>query len=151
MLAALYEKKPMNPVEMLGKQFDQVKHLTPNTGLLEVYDSLEEGDEQEYYFAGQDRSWECLLDKTNAVKTIFLYVADGYREFDGIHHLTKREEILKKYGEPAKSGKEMEISILGKKGAWERYDYSTYVMHIEHSFGVDEVQKITLMLPSVAP
>ncbi|GAB2199496.1 hypothetical protein [Pseudomonas abyssi] len=141
----------MNPLAMLGKPFEQVKDLFPNSGMLEVYDLLEEGDEQEYYVAGLDHSWEFLLDKCNVVKTVFLYVAAGYQEFDGIGQLTRRDEILKKYGVPSKSGEEKEVSILGKKGAWERYDYSDHVMHIEHSVGMDTVQKITLMLPSVAP
>ncbi|MBL4832539.1 MAG: hypothetical protein JKY26_01085 [Pseudomonas sp.] len=141
----------MNPLAVLGKPFEQVKDLFPNSGMLEVYELLEEGDDQEHHVSGLDHSWEFLLDKWNVVKTVFLYVAAGYQEFDGIGQLTRRDEIFKKYGVPSKSGEEKELSILGKKGAWERYDYSDHVMHIEHSVGMDTVQKITLMLPSVAP
>ena len=141
----------MSPLEILGRPFDQVKDQFPNSGILEVYDCLADGDEQEYYVTGPDHLWEFLLDKNSAIRTIFLYTANGHKGFDGIHHLSKQDEVLEKYGAPHKSGEEKEISILGKKGAWERYEYPTYVLHIEHSVGADTVEKITIMLPCVAP
>ena len=141
----------MSPLEVLGRTFDQVKDQFSNSGIMEVYDCLAEGDEQEYYVTEPNRLWEFLLDETSTIKTIFLYTAKGHKGFDGVHYLTKQDEVLRKYGAPQKSGKEKEFPILGRKGAWERYEYPTYSLRIEHSVGADTVEKITIMLPCAAP
>ena len=114
-----------------------------------VYDDLEDGDEQEYYVSDPNRTWEFLLENENTIKTIFLFLKNGYEQYDTLSYLTKREEIFSKYGKPSKMGDKQEISILGKKGAWERYDYPNYSFHIEHSVGSDTIEKITLMLARI--
>jgi len=148
----LYEKRIMNPLDVLGNKFNEVECAFSNTGVLEVYDTLEEGDEQEYYVSAPDGSWQLLLEPDNTVKTIFLFLANGYSNFNGITSSTTPSEIVKKmHGEPSSKGNSQEIPIIGKVGAWERYEFSEYVLHIEHSLVKGTVKKITLMLPRVAP
>ena len=61
------------------------------------------------------------------------------------------EVIVKLMGKPARRGKKEYISILGEQGAWERYDYDSYCIHIEHNLDNTEVKLITIMLPKIAP
>jgi hypothetical protein len=144
----LYEKRIMNPLDVLGKKFNEVEGAFSNTGVLEAYDVLEEGDEQEYYVSAPDDSWQLLLDPDNTIKTIFLFLGNGYNNFNSITSSTTPSEIVKMHGEPSSKGKTHEIPLIGKVGAWERYEFSEYVLHIEHSMVKGTVEKITLMLPS---
>ena len=141
----------MNPLEILGRRFEDVSNQFENSGILEIHDNLEESEEQEYCVSAPDESWEIHLGKNNSITTIFLFLAKGYAGFDGVNNLTARDEILRKYGSPIKFSAEKEVAILGKMGAWERYDYPDYVLHFSHSIGSDRVEQITLMLPKVAP
>lgn len=141
----------MIPLEVLGKPFGQVKDLFPNSGILEIYDSLPEGDAQEYYVADPKKRWEFLLMGDNIVAVIFLYLSKGYEEFGGLDHQTSRAEVLEKYGTPTFSAEQRESPLLGRTGAWERYDFHTHAMHIQHCVDSDKIDKVTLMIPSAAP
>jgi len=141
----------MNPLEVLGKKFEEVKDSFRSSGVLDIYDELEEGDEQEYCVKALDESWEFLIESDHTIKTIFLFLSNGYGHFNGISSSTTKKEVIRKLGKPTKQGEAQEISILGNFGAWERYDRDEYALHIEHSAHSDTIVKITLMLLRVAP
>lgn len=139
----------MNPIQVLGKQFDSISSEIKCSGVLEVFEDHdpEEGTPQEYYVSASDESWEFSLDRENRISAIFLYLSNGYESFNEISHKTTKEDVLNKFGEPDHQGIEKELAFLGRKGAWESYNLGSYVMHIEHTVGQDTIDKITLSLP----
>jgi hypothetical protein len=48
LIRALCDYISMEPLTLLGKKFDDVKELLAHTGILEMYENLGEGEEQEY-------------------------------------------------------------------------------------------------------
>lgn len=141
----------IKPLEVLGKRLVDVSTQFANMEIKELHDNLEEAEEQEFFVSAPDESWEFHLGKDNTITTIFLFLTKGFGEFDGVNQFTTRDEILKKYGSPTKYSQEKTIPILGKVGAWERYDYENYVLHFSHCVNSDKIDKISFMLPNPAP
>jgi len=136
----------MKPIELLGKEFTQIAGLLNSSGIEEVFDDLEEDEEQFYSVSAKDKSWELKIGNGNIVEAVFLYLDYGFESFEGVSKSTTREEILIKYGTPARSGDEREVQFLGRYGAWDRYNYGNYCVHFEHEVGSNTVKKITVML-----
>jgi len=141
----------MDPLALLGKNFDDVKDSLTHSGVLEAYENLEEGEEQEYYVSAPDNSWEFLLEKGNSIKTIFLYLDNGSVGFGGVSTNTTRDELISIFGKPSRQGEIQEFPDLGLKGAWERYDFENYSLHIEHDPHSDHISMLTIMVPSAVP
>lgn len=101
----------------------------------------------------QDQSYELLLNEEERIRTIFLYPQKGTESFPmyGFTTQTSREEVRQKLGTPTSQGEEQRISILGKNGAYDRFDNPQRCLHIEYTLGQPKIKMITLMLPEVAP
>ncbi len=141
----------VEPLELLGQKYNQIKALVDCSEKLEVYDSSESNDDQEYYIASKDGSWEMLFNAEDSVETIFLYMDKGYSEFLGIKQQTSREMVLSILGKPDHAQNTVTKSFMGKQvGCWERYDYENHVLHIQHSAIIDTVEMITIMSPAAA-
>ncbi len=142
----------VEPLELLGQKYNQIKTLVYCSERQEIYDFSENDDEQEYYIAAKDGTWEMLLNAEDSVETIFLYMDKGYSEFIGIKQQTSREMVLSILGKPDHIQNTVTKSLMGKQvGCWERYDYENHVLHVQHSANNDTVEIITIMSPTVAP
>ncbi|HEX2956510.1 MAG TPA: hypothetical protein VHO70_06755 [Chitinispirillaceae bacterium] len=97
---------------------------------------------------------ELRCDYNDIVNVIFLY-SEEYNGFDdaliNIHFTWKREQVLNHFGLPEKSGEKKTDSILGKIGAWDRFVFPEYGLHIEYKIDKDTISKITLMQTELIP
>lgn len=140
-----------NTLEILGKNFLEIEDISEHNGIKDVLEDLEEGENKEYYVSAKDKTWEILLGKNNRVETIFLYLARNGEGILGITKLMNSADIIKLIGKPTKSEEKQFVPILGEYGAWERYNFDRYCIHIQHNLEDTEVEQITIMLPEVAP
>jgi hypothetical protein len=98
----------------------------------------------------KDGRYEMKLSVDKVIKTIFIYpIHDKLDGFD-FNARTGRTFIIERMGIPSKSGQEMELPILGRRGGFDRYDYSNYSIHFEYVVGRQDIKMITLMLAEVA-
>lgn len=141
----------MNPFDVLGKSFTDVEDSLSHLGINEVFDELEDGEEQEFSVSAQDGSWEISLGKDLLIETVFLYKVDNFEIYTGINTYTIQTKIEDIFGEPSASGQQSESALLGVKGAWRRYDKSGVSVHVEREVDSEAIKMITLMLPEVAP
>ena len=134
----------MNPEKVIGKKLSEISGSLKYS---EIHDSNLglEGELPDYYITADDETWEISLGEDYIVKTIFLYLNRGYREFKNISASTTREEVYRQFGKPKKECGESEHPILGKYGAWEKYEFDRYSVHIEHELDHDSVKMITIM------
>lgn len=86
------------------------------------------------------------------VRTVFLQ-AD---EHDGtvlsdIPFDSTRAQVLARFGAPSKSGDRRSDPILGSYGPWDRFQLSSFVLHVQFRYDSDSVAMVTLMRNDVAP
>lgn len=97
---------------------------------------------------------DLLCDEDFKVSTIFLY-SDEDRRFNedilDIPFSLTRQQVIEKLGSPIKSGEGVNDPILGKYGAWDRFQKSEYSIHVEYRVDSDLIKKITLMRADVVP
>lgn len=70
--------------------------------------------------------------------------------FDDLPFSFGRLEVRGRFGEPSKSRDGFFDPILGDYGAWDRFNLSTHVLHVQYSSERDGIELITLMRPDVA-
>lgn len=140
----------MNYKKYLGIKFSSSGDFPPNSGILEIFDDLEEGDEQEYYVEGSNDEWQFLISKEQIIETIFIYPENGGILIGGIKSNWSRKEVFSKLGVPESSGEESDSPLLGKSGAWDRYKMPNHYLHIEYNIQGNGIKVQTLMLPHVA-
>jgi hypothetical protein len=63
----------------------------------------------------------------------------------------RRNEVLNELGKPTKSGEETYHPILGKFGAWDRFQFTGYTIHVQYSSDENGIDKITYMRNDVVP
>jgi len=141
----------MNYIKILGERFEDIESTLTHNGIEEVYDSLEGGDEQEYFVSAKNDSWQISLGQNHRIETIFLYMQKGFQEILGINSNSKKKDIENLFGHPKRSGEQSEMALVGKKGEWVRYDFETYALHIEYEIDSNNIKMVTLMLSEVAP
>ncbi len=105
-------------------------------------------------YVSDDGGIDVLADRRDTVGTIFLYFDDD-RTFAGelsdVPAAMTRRDVIAKFGEPAKSGEGIDDPVLGRTGAWDRFDKGDHLLHLEYDVDVGVVSKITLMRPDMAP
>lgn len=141
----------MNLDIYLGMKFSASDEFPPNTGILEVFEDLEEGDQQEYYIEGKNGEWQFLLSEDSIITTIFIFPHKGGPLINGVGSNWTRKDVINKLGNPESSGEITDSPFLGKKGAWDRFYLQDYYLHIEYTLDGKGIEKQTLMLPEVVP
>jgi phage baseplate assembly protein gpV len=58
--------------------------------------------------------------------------------------------VTAKSGEPSTEGKEQNLPVLGRKGAWVKYETADHVLHVESAVGSGDICMVTLMAPDAA-
>ncbi|MFZ6012491.1 MAG: hypothetical protein ACOYXT_19265 [Bacteroidota bacterium] len=139
----------MDYISILGKRVNDV--LINNSEYSIEYNDLgaDENIEPTWIVKAKDGRYEMMLSIDKTIKTIFIFpVQDKLDGFD-FEASRGRTFIIEKWGPPSKSGQEMVLPILGRKGGFDRYDYGDYSIHFEYTLGEQRIKKITLMLPDV--
>lgn len=136
----------MSPLSCLGNQLSRVQTTLDMHMISEVFDDLEQDEEQQYSVSSKDGSWEFSLSSTNRIETIFLYLNRGYGEYEGISSGMSKGDVILLLGVPDSTGEPSVSPILGKYGAWEKYKREDHYLHIEHIDEYNGINKITLMV-----
>jgi hypothetical protein len=103
-----------------------------------------------YGFAAHGLSLVCD-DGDEKIQTIFLYASRFDQSLIEISFSSSRQDVLNDLGEPTKSGEAHTHAILGDYGAWDRFDGTRCVVHVEYQPDVDRIKMITLMRTNIAP
>lgn len=105
-------------------------------------------------YVSVDGGMDVLADRRDTVGTIFLYFDDD-RTFAGelsdVPSEMTRLDVIAKFGEPSKTGDGIDDPILGRSGAWDRFDRGDHLLHFEYDVDAGVVSKITMMRHDMAP
>ncbi len=105
-----------------------------------------------YVFPQEGMDFVC--DGADTVTTIFAY-NDSIRCFqEGLGDVPfemTRQQVIDRFGRPAKSGERFSDPILGECGAWDRFDNTNYTVHVEYHLDSKSIKKITIMREDVVP
>lgn len=122
-----------------------------------LYDkTIDEDDfelQTEIFYEFQDHDLEIQCNKNFIIETIFIKGSDFDKELlhlDFDFNFTQ-DMIRDCLGEPSFSGSESNSRYLGKSGAWDRFDFGSYVIHIEYKIDTKSIDKITFMTLARAP
>jgi len=104
--------------------------------------------EVRYVFDGH--GFEVLCDEVERIRAIFLQRGDG-ETLSEIPFSISRREVLERYGTPSRSGGPVWSRFLGGNGAWDRFAFPTFSLHVQYRLDRDEIEMITLMCLDVVP
>jgi len=106
------------------------------------------------HYIFKEHGLELRCDRNDNISVIFLYSND-HIGFDGppfeIPFSWNREQVLERFGPPAKSGRKTSLPFLGDHGAWNRFTQRKYTIHMEYRVESDGIELITLMRNDVIP
>ena len=96
--------------------------------------------------------------RSMTIETLFLFVlpSEGFEAFRGtlIGGLTSqasRDEVRTQLGLPSHSKEAQTLPILGRKGAWDRYDSERICIHFEYTEPDERLRMVTVMAADTAP
>lgn len=136
----------MDPFEILGKRYPSIISKLESFSLLEMFESLEDGEDQKYYLKNNTNTIEMLFGMEQRIETIFFYYCNDCPEFFGISYLQTKEELITKFGTPVSIGHPKNAGALGEYGAWEKFLYNGTFLHVEHEFNSNKIKMLTLMV-----
>ena len=70
--------------------------------------------------------------------------------FDDLPFSCGRLEVRSRFGEPSTSREGFCDPILGEYGAWDRFNFPSYILHVQYFSKSDSIELITLMRPDEA-
>jgi len=92
------------------------------------------------------------------VNTLFVYLVPTaeYQAFSAkliasLSRSCSRADVRRALGTPALSGEAQMDRILGRMGAWDRYNQGSLCVHFEYTEPEERVQQITVMTADTAP
>lgn len=141
-----------DPRDMVGRPFDLLGYA-PADYVEEFRGWLEdEGMEPDWTIELRDGSMQFLLTKRRTVTTVFVLSDQLISEIMGIPaKVAIMRDVLSKLGNATTFGSETDSPLLGRNGAWLRYDNPQQVTHLEFNVGGVGVRMLTLMAPEHAP
>ena len=107
-------------------------------------------EEPEVYYVFDGHGLRLTCDSQEVVRSIFIHQDFDTTLVELPFDLT-RGDLLRTYGQPAKSGEALKDPILGEYGGWDRYHLDNYFVHFQFEPGENSVSMITLMLDTFAP
>jgi hypothetical protein len=136
--------------DLLGKSMQEVEQSTLINSFPSVHEVeiIEGGIHWSYPNCGVNLHFspEAIL------RSIFFdYTVAPNESATGIRSDATRSEIIAMRGMPSMSKSAQSLPILGKKGAWDRWDTEGYSLHVEYAIEEDFVTMVTLMHPSAVP
>ena len=111
----------------------------------------DDGLEPKWSISLLDEPIEFFLNIERKVVTAFISSRINIENLIGCSTLSSKEEIISLNGMPSKQGHEFVDEFIGSQGAWIRYDYPTYCLHIQFYYGKLGVRMVTLMSAGHAP
>lgn len=137
---------------MLGRQFDELGYAPADyVEEFRVWQA-NEGMQPDWTVELRDGSMDFLLTESRKVKTVFVHSVAAISSLVGIDaDKASVADVIAKFGSATRGGEETKIPVLGKKGAWLRYDKPNEVVHLEFRLGGTGIHMLTLMTPSDAP
>jgi hypothetical protein len=140
-----------DPVALLRQPYMPVAESIGGTPPRSIFESVEEGERDEQCASAADDSWECLLDSTGCITTIFLFGEKGCTFPYGLTYGMSQVEVKARLGVPTSSRSELHDALLGAYGAAARWDKPDYCLHAEFSVDAGGLKMLTFMLPENAP
>lgn len=139
----------IDPREMIGRSFDSLGYAP--AGYVEEF-RADDGMEPDWTIELRDGLMEFLLTKQRTVTTVFVRAEQLISEIAGVPSGTATiRDVLSKHGNSTTFGPETDDPLLGRKGAWLRYDNPHQVTHLEFNVGGFGIHMLTLMAPEHAP
>ena len=94
---------------------------------------------------------DVVCDLDGRIRSIFIYTdaVEGVKLTD-IPFSSTRNRVRELFGLPSKYS-EKSVGPLGSAGAWERYTFDSYTIHIEYENDCDEIKRITFMRNDIVP
>ena len=118
---------------------------------------LAEGETPRSYFSCTAGGY-LLSHRHGRIETLFVYLTPcgEYRAFRGaliagLSARSTRADVRKALGRPTRSGEAQTVPVLGRKGAFDRYDNESLCLHFEYSEAGQVVRLITVMAADSAP
>ena len=118
---------------------------------------LEEGEPPRSYLSGPAAGYE-IMHCERQVNTVFLYAApaEGFEPFrgslpGGLTAQATRQEVLRRFGIPERSGEAVTIPGLGRQGAWDRFVVGSVCVHFQYTEPEERIHLVSLMVAGKAP
>jgi hypothetical protein len=131
--------------------------ITADSLIASAEPDLEEGEPQRSYLSSPTAGYQ-LMHERGRVETVFLYVepADGFAAFSGslpggLQRGVTRQDVRAKFGQPERSGAPVEISGLGRQGAWDRFAVGAIRIHFQFTEPEQRIRLVTVMTAVNAP
>jgi hypothetical protein len=135
-----------------------VQSLIAADGLIELREpDLEEGEVPRIFLSCPTGGY-LLLHTAGRINTLFVFLVptDEYEAFSseliaGLTRSSTRTDVRRTFGLPALSGEAQVVPMLGRKGAWDRYNQASLCVHFEYTEPEERVRQITVMTADTAP
>lgn len=138
----------------LGRPAEELLSLPPLSGWEWLRSVEKDLDSPLIDYVSQQQGMDFVCDESENVRTIFAYNEPIRRLVEGLDDVPfsfSRQQVQDRLGRPSKSGEPLNDSILGKFGAWDRFENGQFTIHIEYHLDSMSIKKITLMRGDVVP
>ena len=112
----------------LGVDIEELLKIPPFLGW-KVTRSVEQDPKTEVWYEFEAHGVEVICDGADRIQTIFLHRGDG-EALAGVPFALSRQDVLERFGVPARSGGAVRIPVLGDRGAWDRFTLPAGSLHI---------------------
>jgi hypothetical protein len=122
-----------------------------------THPDLEEGEPVSSYLASTRDGYELLCEDGRVIAAFLLVEAThGCESFmgtlpGGLSASDTRQDVLRRFGAPERSGEAFSHQILGRSGAWDRFMVGPVCFHFQYTEPEERIRQVTLMVASRAP
>ena len=138
----------MTATSLLGLTLDQLLATWPDLVVHDDPDEIQE-DDTRAYAVHPDGEFEIVFDGSGRADTVFVNrqspLLEGLVPFS-----STRAQVLRRLGEPSRSGEQRVNDYLGPQGAWDRYDSAAHSVHFQYVYGGARLMRVTVMTAAVA-
>lgn len=115
-------------------------------------DDHSEPPETRFVFEGLGLELICDRDSKEKINTLFMTrETNGGTRLSEVSFDSSRDNVLRRFGIPSRSGEKSVDPILGENGPWDRFQNAEFAIHFQYEFDADRIRMITLMRNDVVP
>ena len=140
----------MKLVKYLGALLSDLLTRPPFANVPTTRSQENELPEPEIHYEFGDLGLDVTCDADERIRTIFVH-RSYHGELSPVPMNARRAEVLALLGVPTKRGDALHDPILGDQGPWDRFDTSTYSIHVQYQVHADKIDLVTLMRADVVP
>jgi hypothetical protein len=135
----------------LGKSASALLEILPYSSW--EFERTVDGDLPDYPidYVCEEEGFSINCDGDDRIRSIFLTSANLIHKELDLPLQCERRDVLGSFGLPSKSGEPSTHQILGKYGAWDRYDGKYHSLHIEYLPDIDRIKMVTLIRCDAVP